>query len=202
MVINKQKKIIIALLCFLVGGIGLIWFILGKIRQATEDKALIPSSPPNLTIDRMLGESGWDETKTYSNATYGYSIQYPGRYLNPMEVESSSSVSIGWNNVARRMDKLVSYLSFGWIQVNVIINPPNTSFENLKRLYESDTITIGMTKIAGYDAIILTTKFPLDPVLNCKDYRRVLFTKENLFFMIDTCTINHERVWASFKFDK
>lgn len=201
MVTNRQKKITI-LLCLL-GTAILLLLYLKNTRQQNEDTEQIPQ-PPILMIDRLLGDSGWEDTKTYTNTMYGYSIQYPGRYLDPSEVESPRNVAITWNDLARTME-WTSYLSFGYIDIIVWINYLNLSlFEESKKSMAINRTFIGTTKIAGYDGLVFTenpSSYPPDFLDGyCKDNRVAVFEKGNMFFLVRTCTINHERVWASFKF--
>lgn len=161
--------------------------------------------PSNLVIDRKLGESGWEDTKTYTNTMYGYSIKYPGRYLTAVEFESPNTATMILNDLALTMGEKGTPFAFGQIQISVWIENPNLSFEGFKKSMALGRTFIGTTTIAGYDTIVFTENPPSDPsVLHtyCKDNRFAVLTKEDISFIIHTCTIDHERIWASFKFDK
>lgn len=200
---NKQKIIIISSFCLLIVAILLLLLDLQNTRQRARDTD--QSSWSTLMIDQMLGESGWEDTKTYTNTMHGYSIKYPGRYLRASEIESPNVVVIGWNDLARTME-WVSYLSFGYININVWMNYSNLSlFEESKKLMAINRTFIGTTTIAGYNALVFRENPLSDPpdFLDgyCKDNRVAVFEKRGTFFLIRTCTINHERVWASFRFE-
>ncbi len=199
---DKQKKNIV-FSCLIVVGILLSSIYLKNTRQQIRDTEGLPR-PPTLMIDRLLGESGWEETKTYINTMYGYSIEYPARYLSPLEVESPNSVAIIWNDLARTMEGWISYFSFGQIEIQVSVKNENLSFESLKKSFAIGRTFIGKTTIAGYDAMVFMENPPSNPSIlygYCKDNRSALFAKGDVFFIVRTCTINHERVWAGFKFE-
>ena len=180
------------ILIFLSIVVIMISFILSnRQRQANQQ---FQFQYPNLPIDRQLGDSGWSDIGVYTNKTYSYSFQYPARYLKVFS-EDPEAVWVSPNDSA---PSIVSPSSFGSINIFVSSNPPFTSVDEwlkkLNTLYQFQK----KVKIAGYDALIATKK----PVASsdCKDNKIAVFLKEQKFFQIETCSINHERVWANFKF--
>lgn len=148
----------------------------------------------DLPIDRQLGDSGWSDIGVHTNKTYGYSFQYPKRYLKVFS-ENPEAVWVSPNDSAPSM---VSPFSFGSINVFVSSNLPFNSLDEWLQQNNKWYQFEKKIKIARYDAFIVTKKsiFPSD----CKDNKTAVFLKETKFFQIETCSIDHERVWASFKF--
>lgn len=202
-ILNKNIKVAILIIFeSVIFACSLILLQPKQVNQNFPSPSELPI-PPKLPIDRKLGESGWTQIGVYKNTTDGYTIEYPALYLSPkIEIVYPHSVAIIRNDLALAMEeKGVSLLSFGDIMITV--NPMSSSLDENVKKFESWQKFVKKTKIAGYDAIILTEKSPHPiPYYFCKDNRKALFIKDKKLFMIDTCTIDHERIWASFKFDK
>ncbi len=188
---NFNENIIIATLILFGGVIIAASFIFLK-RQKQDDQ---PPPYLDLPIDRQLGESGWTDIGIYKNKKYGYSFQYPARYLKVFS-ENPEAVWVVQNDSA---PPNASPFSIGLMNVFVSINPPFSSVDEWlnkdKKSYQFEK----RIKIAGYDTLVVIEK-PVTP-LECKDKKTAVFIKGNMFFQIETCSIDHERVWKNFIFE-
>lgn len=184
------QKISIGILIFFVIIIMAISFIFSN-RQRQFDQ---PFQYSDLPIDRQLGDSGWLDIGIYTNKTYGYSFQYPARYL---KVFSENHEAI-WVSPNASAPSMVSPFSFGSINVFVSSNPPFISVDEWLQKNNKWYQFEKKIKIAGYDALIAIKK----PVSSsdCKDNKIAILFKETMLFQIETCSINHERIWENFKF--
>ena len=200
--INIKNKAVWIFYFLIIAAVS-VWLVLNTKKQTSREIQPTPSASSELKIDRILGESGWEETKTYTNTAYGYSLEYPGRYLDvlPEEPSEPGVAFIMWNDLGRTMEGKISYLSFGSIHVGVS-ESKFLSPEEFKKTMEISHTFIETRKIAGEDAFVYSINSSSPRYSDCPDNRFAFFVRDGLRYIIETCTINHKRIWNSFRFEK
>ncbi len=149
-----------------------------------------------------INKNEWSKTAMYINKKYGYIVTYPSSTLF-VDAQTPEKVYL-----TDRINGVVALSRIAIIVESTTYSSPDEwlKVENERRHHSMayhgfyvDDVVEKRIKISGYDAMVT---YPRDEAESFPDEKTVLFIKDHNLFRISTGSIDHERIWNSFKFEK
>lgn len=190
---NNKRNIlfVLGIICLAVI-VSLVILYTQKSLQAISQVSPSPTPSPS---ESASPQDEWSKTETYRNEKYGYSLVYPALHLS---MHSKDPEHVGFET------EDLYWIIFIGVEHTTYSSPDEwLKAENARQKQENEELDPHLVlekriKISEHDAIVT---YQANKIESFPYEKTTYFIKDHNLFQIATRSIDHERIWSSFKFD-